>query len=70
MSSSHGVARELFHEWNMGWPIDGGARTLAGLTRVDQESLSRLARVCHDSAAFSIAGDPAVTAAALAGTLR
>jgi hypothetical protein len=41
-----------------------------GLTRFDPQRLMLLARACHDSAAISIAGEPQVTAAALAGTLR
>ena len=56
--------------FSLGWPLDGGQRALVGLTRFDPQRLTVIARACHDSAAISIAGDPKVTAAALAGTLR
>ncbi|HEY4185095.1 MAG TPA: insulinase family protein [Polyangia bacterium] len=60
------VAEELFKEWNLGWPIDGGARAMRGLTHVDPSLLNAIARTCHDSAAIVVTGDPSVNQPALA----
>ena len=58
LGTSEGFARELFHEWNMGWPVDGGAAALASLVRLDPARMARFARTCHDSAAMVVAADP------------
>jgi hypothetical protein len=65
-----GLARELLHEWNSGWPVDGGAAALRGLTVVDPARLAQMARTCHDTAALSLAGNEARINAALPAALR
>jgi predicted Zn-dependent peptidase len=69
LQTSEGVAHELFFEWNMGWPVDGGRAQLASLVQRDPGMEAALARQCHDSAAVVVAA-PDETLAALTSAWR
>ena len=70
LANSLEFARELLHEWNMDWPVDGGARSLAALGTIARDEMAAAAHLCHDTAVLALTGEAGVVRTALAGTFR